>query len=819
MRFLHVEVAGVLGLHGIIDFTKNPVLFYGRNLSGKTNLINLIRFCFVFKKGGKYTEEKRLDKDELLPGQSKDGKAVFYFGHKGKFYRLDYTFKRSGSAVGQKVQFYETQSLPDGNQTREALAKANWTLAASNATQLKEKLLENEIYSDMIDVLISPSNVRNFSDAINKDLVTIPEIVAKQVSNVNKAAVKLTENFQKLESTAVREKETYSQKLEGLKHQFQGQSSLDDDEIARIFSLGAGFNNLSNRLATVERELAKLPAEQTELEVFKQKWASDFKDKMQTIEEAKVILREEKEAVRQFQSLDSLHDALDGMKSAQISLKSLPSKDNIASLSDFQPPSMKGIDFGLLLNSKRIQDLFGNLDSAKEQLKAAKTLAQKHKVNLRLSEISSLASSFKQLAKAIKSPKEKPKGDEAIIVFSSEEKTSRVFIPMEKLLENPSYLKGIESTPFVFKTGTLNKKRLALMLKEIDTKTTDLGKCRDKLKSAIDNNESVRKMLSTINEEVSYLVRKEQDSEKKLRSLLSEWERRFGFLTKAFAIESYKHSLDSIQAITKFVSSLEPILKAAEANFMIELRKAMTSLGVELPKELGKIETVNIEDLLKKQSQELSEKRVRLEKVKVWINTNLNEVKEAEDKLSTIGYVEDAVSVAEAILGMVIGHSNLDVMMEQIAQSIEDNVRRCAEVILPEENVRFRHVGKGDFVVETTEGDPITHPAGSHKAVISLGIMLTLSKLFDLPILLDEATDRFDYLTLRNTFQFVNMLCKSPTNPQVCFVSYKTLNIEKSQEVLDIIKDWNIYLLQKEGRLQKEIIEVTDLAEILSQSS
>ncbi len=819
MRFLLVEVAGVLGLHGIIDFTKNPVLFYGRNLAGKTNLINLIRFCFVFKKGGKYTEEKRLDKDELLPSKSKDGKAVFYFGHKGKFYRLDYTFKRSGSTVGQKVQFYETQSLPDGNQTREALAKANWTLAASNTTQLKERLVESEIYSEMIDVLISPSNVRNFSDAINKDLVTIPEIVAKQVSNVNKAATKLTENLQKLESTAVLEKETYSQKLEELKRQFHEQSSLGENEIARIFSPGEGFNNLSGRLGAVEEELSKLPAEQTELELFKQKWASDFKDKMQTIEEAKVILSEEKEAIRQIESLDSLHNTLEGMKSAQISLKNLPSNENIVSLSDFQSPSLKGIDFSLLLNSKRIQDLFGNLANAQEQLKGSRIIAEKHKVNLRPSEISSLASSFKQLAKAIKSPKEEPKGDEAIIVFSSEEKTSRVFIPMEKLLENPSYLKGIESTPFVFKTGTLNQKRLALMMKEIDTKTTDLGKCRDKLKSAIDGNESVRKSLPTINEEVSYLARKEQDSEKKLQSLLSEWERRFGFLAKASGIEPYKHNFANVQGITEFVVSLQPILRAAETNFMIELRKAMSSLGVQLPKGLGAIETGNIEGLLRKQSQALSQKREKLEKVKVWINTNLNEVKEAEDKLSTIGYVEDAISVAEAILDRVTGHSNLDVMMEQIAQSIEDHVRRCAEVILPEENVRFRHVGKGDFVVETVEGDPITHPAGSHKAVISLGIMLTLSKLFDLPVLLDEATDRFDYLTLRNTFQFVNMLCKGPTNPQVCFVSYKTLNIEKNQEVLDIIKDWNIYLLQKEDRLQKEIIEVTDLAEILGQSA
>ncbi len=78
-------------------------------------------------------------------------------------------------------------------------------------------------------------------------------------------------------------------------------------------------------------------------------------------------------------------------------------------------------------------------------------------------------------------------------------------------------------------------------------------------------------------------------------------------------------------------------------------------------------------------------------------------------------------------------------------------------VIVPVRSV----TGTADYAVIPRVGwEPVAHPAGSHKAVISLGVMLTLSRVFDLPLILDEARDGFDYVTLRNTFQYVDILCK-----------------------------------------------------------
>jgi len=813
MRFVFIEVTNALGLHGSIDFFRNPTLFYGRNLSGKTNLINLIRYCFVSRRSGKtYTEEKRLSKDELLLNQTKDGHASFSFEHKNRFYKLDYAFKRTSQA---KVYLREANTFPQPTErTADQLRNLDWTLLASNVRQVRERFSDIGIYSDLIDVLISPSNVRSFSDAINDKLVTIPDIIAKQISNVNKGARKLADNLQKLQqSVLVQEKETYSGRFNGLRGEFGTQSSMGDPHIAAIFTLGFTAKNLSGRLKTVDQELSGLPSEETELELLKQKWAPEFKNRATRIREAKSVLQEEGEATSQKKTLLLIGRNVEALKILQTSLGNLPAKGNVAGLMDFTIPSVRSISFRLLLNPKRIRKTLAELKTAKKSLEEASQIAKRYRVALRLGEVASLGSSYRHLVRAIKSPKPKPKGDDALIAYSKEENQSRVFIPVGTLVKNPVYLKGIEPAPSVYKTTALRGKRLEIVVKQIKAKMQDLEKCRLKLKSAIDANEAAKTLLPSLSEEIRYLSTRENDADKKLRSLLSAWERKIASLAEAFALEPFQYELDTVDDIGKFASSCKPVLKIAETSLIAEFKNKVGSFGVQVPKEFD-IEQITIDDLLKKQSTELLRKRDRLEKVKNWINSNLSEVRETEGRLVTIRLLESAVTVLSAVLNKIQENTSYDAMADQIAQSIEENVRRCVQMILPEEMVSFRHVGHGNFMVQAAIGEPITHPGGSHKAVISLGIMLTLSQLFDLPLILDEASERFDYITLRNTFQLVSMLGVNPSSPQICFVSPMTLNIEKNSEVIDIIKNWNIYLFERQAQLQKNIIKVSELSQI-----
>ena len=61
MRLILANFDKVLGLKGCINFGENkPLLIYGENIAGKSNIINVLRYCLIPKfKGKKVTAKKK----------------------------------------------------------------------------------------------------------------------------------------------------------------------------------------------------------------------------------------------------------------------------------------------------------------------------------------------------------------------------------------------------------------------------------------------------------------------------------------------------------------------------------------------------------------------------------------------------------------------------------------------------------------------------------------------------------------------------------------------------------------------------------------
>jgi len=814
MRFILVRVRDVMGLTGAVGFSKNPILLYGRNLAGKTNLINLVRYCFVFGKSRKnYSEEKRLQQDELLLRDSRDGSATFYFEHRNRVYKLEYNFRRSNEKVTQKVYFYES----DISSSSEDEVEGEFDSAlptATNVTKVKEKFNDLGIYSDIIDTLISPSNIRNFTDAINNEMVTIPDMIAKQVSSLNKGAEKILGNLEKLQALLVIEKEGYQKRLDEMRADFAAVSSIEPSIVEKMFVLGSVHQEVWARLKTTEEELAKLPSKEIEMELLKQKWAPEFKGKLEKVAHVRSVSQQGTEAIGLISDRDGQTKAWEALRVMQSNFKNLPSGENILALREFDVPSAKQIDFAALLDPDRMKKIFKLLEDAKADLNEALKIASEYNVTPTPGEVRSLAASYKKLEKAIKTPQIKPQGSEGVLVYSEEDKQSTVYLPLESLIENPNYVRGVNEAPSVFKTRNLSKAQLGKIVKEVKRKADKLEDCRGSLKSATECVSEIKKLLPSLDNEERVLRSKKDQAGQSLNSMLQDWYSIRKELKSGFGVGLGPHELNTAEDIRKFTRSLGPVLKDVESKLMHDLKNALSSAGIKTPDGLGLDGIASIDDLFVQQSAELTSEKEQLQKTETWIKSNIDRLKEAEDMLLTIRRVEMAVSILDVLLQKVQDNTNLNIMVEQIAQSIEQNVRNCVRMIVPEEIVTFRHAGEGSFIVETPEGSPITHPAGSHKAVISLGVMLTLSRLFDLPLFLDEATDRFDYITLPNTFRFIDSLCKAPAGPQVCFVSYRTLNIERNQDILDVIKGWRIYLIERKDKLQKQITGVRDLYQI-----
>jgi DNA repair exonuclease SbcCD ATPase subunit len=283
MRFLFVEISNVLGLHGKINFSENPVLFYGKNLSGKTNIVNLIRYCFVLhgRVGREYAEEKRLNRNELLLDGTGIGYATFYFEHRDQSFKLEYHFRRSSALVNQRIILCKAPLLPKSECLEVALNNAIWSIIASNVNQLNEEFIEFGIYYDMINVLISPSNVRNFAQAVSGKLVPVPEIIAKEISALHSGAEKIIGNLEKMRAVTEQEKEKYQERIKSIEKEFQQFSSKSSTDIREIFVLGSVFANLDKEMKHADEELSKIPTGQTKLELLKQKWGSEFREKLQ----------------------------------------------------------------------------------------------------------------------------------------------------------------------------------------------------------------------------------------------------------------------------------------------------------------------------------------------------------------------------------------------------------------------------------------------------------------------------------------------------------------------------------------------------------
>jgi len=140
-----------------------------------------------------------------------------------------------------------------------------------------------------------------------------------------------------------------------------------------------------------------------------------------------------------------------------------------------------------------------------------------------------------------------------------------------------------------------------------------------------------------------------------------------------------------------------------------------------------------------------------------------------------------------------------------LAEKISDNVQDIYRRIFPDdESFNFGHCGKGQFL-STINNEPITHPAGSQRVALSLGLMLSLARTFKLPMILDEAFDRNDIKRLTYFCECISGLTSAPDGCQACLVGYTTFNIEKNPDVLSYINCWKTYLVEKSDVLEKNV--------------
>jgi DNA repair exonuclease SbcCD ATPase subunit len=824
MRLILVKFNNVLGLNGSINFVENkPLFLYGENIAGKSNIINMLRYCLIPKMKEKrgYSEEKRLEKDEILLQENSSGTVEIYFEQNAKLYKLYYFFSRGKRNVSQVQRLFESELSPlpiDDLDRTNVLEKLNWKdLGITSSKALKEKLLELQVFPEILDILISPSNVRNFSEAINGSVVRIPEIIAKRISNIHTNVEKYLNNLQKLHEKIVVEESELEKKIKELENQFKEISkNLPEIKMEEIFIISKITKNLENLQAFLTKKLESIPREVSEIKEISGLFASDKYDMWAKAIDNLMASINRKEEIKGFIKKETMFKEVeDTLNEWSITFQQLPSEENLEALSSFMLPKCEKFDFSILSRPEQVRLIFSKLSEAKSLLKSVTEICREFRISLKVSDINNLITSYKKLSKAIKSPLE-PMGDPALI--SKQKDKIVVSIPLDVALKKMDYLKGIEPIPLIHRPEKLKKEEFQ---KEISKLQDEINKTLQGLRKAKESLSSIKKLLrevKTLREslirEIETIKASHEKIKKELDKLIKDVENSYYHLCEMFELKPEGLDFSNEKTLETSFNTILKSCNEAQRLFYEDLSKNLEKYPELLQKlritEKGELKEVveKIRKELQKKVEEVSRLQEEYRKLNEWILTNSSHVKLIEDKIRTIKILTIALFLAQEILTRIHQKTNVKRIIEELAEKIEESVKETYSKIFPEdESFIFEHIGEGKFL-STINNKPITHPSGSQRVAISLGIMLSLAETFRLPIILDEAFDRLDVNRLKFFCEYITTLSR---RFQLCLVGYTSYNIEKNLSVLSFINNWKVYQIERTKTLEKNIKPVQTL--------
>ncbi|MDH5266215.1 MAG: AAA family ATPase [Candidatus Bathyarchaeota archaeon] len=821
MKIILANFDNVLGLNGSLNFIDGkPLLIYGENIAGKSNIINTLRYCLIPKWRRKrgYAEEKRLKKNEILLEKNSAGSVEIYFEQRGKLYKLRFYFSRKQKNVSQTQRIFESNTVKlsiEDDERIQTLKKLEWKdLGASTLKLLKEKLIGIGIYPEILDILISPSNVRNFSEAIDGSVVRVPEIIATRISKMNVNARKYSDNLKKLHGVIVLEREEFEKRIMGLRKEFEDVSkNLPEINPKEIFVPGKIAENLENIWNTLSKQLESMPEKASEMKETLTLLSSEKYDIWICAINNIVAVTPKKEELKVLlEKLSNFKNVHETLRNWEVTFEHLPPDSNPEGLSSFDIPKYAKFNFGMFSNPERIKSIFLFTEEAKSLLQKATKISDKHGVQPKFSEINNMIKSYDRLFRTLKKPSE-PKGDSALI--SKRQNKIIVSIPLDIALAKMDYLRGIEPMPFIHRPEKLDEKKFKEKVSRVQSKISTFGAELREAKKSLSQAKKLLKKAKQLRQSLSGEIRLLEDnmkrSEKDLDKLLQKWKNAYHHLCEVFKLSFEEIDLSSKDAVEASSGIILRKYKKAQEIFERDLIRQLKKYPETIEK-IQMVEELTPTDIVKRVTEEFEKKieemtslQQEYKKVSGWILSNSNQIESLENRNRTREIMTISLAIAQEFLTRIHEKSDIKRIVEELADKLEENVRDVYSKVFPEDEAfNFEHLKEGQFL-STIANEPITHPSGSQRVAISAGIMLSLAETFGLPIILDEAFDRIDVNRLKFFSEYITGIAGAPNAPHICLAGYTTFNIEKNPEVLRFVNNWKIYLVKRTEVLAKNI--------------
>lgn len=782
MRLLRFDVDGLLGLKGSIDFTNRPILIYGKNITGKSNIVNLIRYLLIKPRGGKkYSESLPLRKEELLL-EKQEGSCSLYLSKGQRLYRISLL-----SRTGRKASASYTISYYTGLSSCDSLPSLKWIQhKEGKGTRMWEDLGALGLYPDLLETLISPSNVKNFQDAISGDLVSIPEMVKKELSGIHAGAKNYLETLEGLEIVLFPEELEVLEKEANLKKEFTDRCSqigIDPSCFEDIRSLEATQKNIEEmRRACVKQR--------TQLE--KDFESPELRAKIRSLQEAKALMSRKEETARNLKESREAKGRIQETRALGGLLADVKAR-RIEDIMDAKIPSSASL-------SGDAREIVERVEEARRLVSKAKEICVTRRIALE--DIKRLMPSYRKLLTSIKHPLQGISGARAII-FRDREK-SVASIPLDEAESHPEVFVELEPLP---KLHITNEQARRETLKTLETSVkavlSDLKSAEGFLRRAGQSLGSAKKRGSALELEAETAETQAQGFDELLSKTMGELAMVAGSL-KMFGIQA--DVTENVEALPLAFEHLGASLEEADKLLAQDLKRVSPDISPDtpLPKVLEK---------LQEKKQEVDKKERACADLENWLTRNLPEVARSRSRKATIELLREATSVCKQVLGSIREATDIGVMIESISGHVSKEVETAVKAVLADSDVEFTHLGKGAFECRIN-GKKITHPSGSERACMSIGVMLSLANCFDVPVILDEALDRID---ADNVAPLVSYLTRIGESTQICIVACKSFNIEKNPKLRDILANWRIFRISVKEN--EKLIEPVSIDSILEQTA
>lgn len=587
-------------------------------------------------------------------------------------------------------------------------------------------------------------------------------------------------------------------------------SKMNADE---IFTFGEAAKNLKNIRDTLSKELELLPEKASEMREILASLSSEKYDiwtsainKIVSItpktEELKSLIEKENYFENTWKTLNEWN----------IAFEQLPPDSSPEVLLTFSLPKYEKFDFSIFSNPDRIKSIFLSTEEAKNFLSEADQISEKYRVQPKISEINKMIKSYDELFKALKTPSE-PEGDPALIT-KREDKTV-VSIPLDVALIKVDYLGGIEPTPLIHRPEKLDKKKFKEEVSRIQGKIStfrgELRKAKKNLSEAKKLLKRAKQLRESLSREIKLLEENRKRSRKNLDELIEDWKTAYHHLCEVFKLDYEEIDLlskDAVDASSEIISKKGKEAQEIFTHNLIQQLKNYPEIIEKYKISEGQTPIDVVRNVMKefdKRIKEITKLQQEYRNVNEWILLNSDQIKPLENRNRTREIMIIGLMIAHEILSRIYEKTDVKKIIEELAEKIEENVKDVYGKIFPEdESFNFEHLKEGQFL-STINNEPITHPSGSQRVAISVGIMLSLAETFRLPIILDEAFDRIDVNRLKFFSEYITGVAGAPNGYHICLAGYTTFNIEKNPEVLPFINNWKIYLIERKEVLKKNI--------------